>query len=143
MSLFKISESIRETVNKLIDLLNAHLDYYQIVAFDKIISILSKLVSSAIISFTLFMVLFFGSFALAVWMGEMFQNPALGFLATGVLYGILGWVLWLNRVNWIINPMIAALTETIEETTIDLGLDDPEEKKNNPWLKEEYIRFRK
>jgi len=123
MSFLKISESIRESANKIIELINAHLDYYQIVAFDKMVFLLSKTISSAILGFTAFMVVFFSSFALAEFFGEMFKHISIGYLIVASLYGIGGFVVWKNRVNWIVNPIISALTETIEETAHDFGVD--------------------
>ena len=124
MSFFKITESFQDTANKLIALINAHLDYYQVVAFDKIILLLSKGISTAIVGFTGFMVVFFGSFALANFLGEILVHSSLGFLIVGLGYGIGGAIVWSNRVNWIINPMIQALSETVEKTSEDLGLED-------------------
>ena len=124
MSFFKITESVQETANSIIDLINAHLDYYKIVAFDKIVTILYKSVSSAIVGFTAFMMAFFGSMALATFLGEMLTHPFLGYIIVSVLYGIGGAIFWKNRVNWVINPMIEAMSELVEETTHDLGLED-------------------
>tara|TARA_R110002050_G_scaffold109799_5_gene221562 strand:+ start:8127 stop:8552 length:426 start_codon:yes stop_codon:yes gene_type:complete len=123
MSFLKISDSIRESATKIIDLINAHLDYYQIVAFDKLIFLISKSVSSAILAFTAFMVIFFSSFALAEFFGALFQTISVGYLIVAGLYGLGGFVLWKNRVDWIVNPIIAALTETIEETAHDFDVD--------------------
>jgi len=131
MSFARITESVTEAANKIIALLNAHLEYYQIVAFDKIVMLLSKSVSSAILGITGFMMAFFGSFALATFLGEVFAHPFIGYIIVMVLYGIGGTILWKNRVNWIINPMIEALSELVEETSHDLGLDEFEEEENN------------
>lgn len=123
MSFLKISDSIRESANKIIELINAHLDYYQIVAFDKIVFLLSKTVSSAILGFSAFMVVFFSSFAMAEFFGEMFNHISIGYLMVAAMYGMGGFIVWKNRVEWIVNPIISALTETIEETANDLDLD--------------------
>lgn len=131
MSFLKISESIKDAANKIIDLLNAHLDYYQIVAFDKLVFLLSKSVSSAIAGFTVFMVIFFGSFALAEFIGEILLHISIGYLIVALLYGFGGWIVWRNRVEWIVNPIIAALTEAIQETAVDLGLEDKETENTN------------
>ena len=123
MSFIKISESIRESANKIIELINAHLDYYQIVAFDKMVFLMTKLVSSSILGFTAFMVLFFSSFALAEFIGEFFNHISIGYLFVAFMYGIGGLIVWKNRVDWIINPIISALTETIEDTANDFDVD--------------------
>ena len=126
MSFIKISESIRESATKIIELINAHLDYYQIVVFDKMIFLMTKIVSRAILGFTAFMVLFFSSFAMAEFFGEIFEHISIGYLIVALLYGVGGIIVWKNRVNLIINPIIEALTETIEETAtdFDVNLDD-------------------
>lgn len=124
MSFLNISDSIKETANRIIDLLNAHLDYYKIVAFDKIVMLLTKSVSSAILGLTGFMMLFFGSFAFASFLGEILLHPYLGYLIISVLYGLFGFIVYKNRVNWIVNPMISALSELVEDTSNDLGLEE-------------------
>ncbi|MFT4753390.1 MAG: hypothetical protein ACI85Q_000931 [Salibacteraceae bacterium] len=129
MSFIKISSAIRESANKLIELINAHLDYYQIVAFDKLVFLLTKIISNAIVGFTAFMVIFFSSLALAQFIGELCNQDSIGFLSVALLYGVGGFIVWSNRVKWIIDPIIAALTEAIEETNQDLGLN---EDQNNP-----------
>ncbi|MGB0390822.1 MAG: phage holin family protein [Salibacteraceae bacterium] len=131
MSFVKISDSIRESANKLIEVINAHLDYYQIVAFDKLVTLLTKSISNAIVGFTAFMMVFFSSLALAQFIGELFEHISVGFLIVALIYGIGGWVVWLNRVKWIVDPIIAALTETIEETSYDLGLENETENELN------------
>lgn len=128
MSFVKISDSIRESANKLIEVINAHLDYYQIVAFDKLVFLLSKSISNAIVGFTAFMMVFFSSLALAQFIGELVGHVSFGFLLVALLYGLGGWVVWANRVKWIVDPIIAALTETIEETSYDLGIEEDEEE---------------
>jgi hypothetical protein len=130
MSFVKISDSIRESVNKLIELINAHLDYYQIVAFDKLVFLLSKTISNAILGFTAFMVIFFSSLALAQFIGELFNHISFGFLSVAFIYGIGGWIVWSNRIKWIVDPILSALTETIVETSLDLGLDDELDEEN-------------
>lgn len=127
MSFANISDSIRESANKLIEVVNAHLDYYQIVAFDKLVFLLTKSISNGILAFTGFMVIFFSSLALAQFIGELVNHNSFGFLVVALLYGFGGWIMWVNRVKWIVNPIIAALTEAIEETSADLGLDEKEE----------------
>ena len=134
MSFIKISESIRESANKIIELINAHLDYYQIVAFDKIVFLMTKLISSSILGFTAFMVVFFSSFALAEFIGEVFNHISIGYLIVALMYGIGGLVLWKNRVEWIVNPIISAMTEAIEDTANDFDVDLNDEPNNHSEL---------
>ena len=42
-------EELRALNAKLIEVINAHLDYYQIVAFDKLVTLLTKSISNAIV----------------------------------------------------------------------------------------------
>jgi hypothetical protein len=126
MSIFNIKESLEETINKLIDLVNANLDYYKIVAFDKLILILMKSVSGIIALITVFMIFFFGSLALAFFLGEILSHLFWGFVIVSALYGLIGAIVWINRVKWIVNPIISALAEVIEETSEELDLDNDE-----------------
>lgn len=134
MSFFKISESIQDVANKVIDLVNAHLDYYKIVAFDKLVTILSRTISAAVLTLTGFMFIFFGSFALASFLGDILTKPYWGYLIVAGLYAIGGFVIWKNRVPWILDPMIKMLSEIVEETVNDIGLDDSAPERDDEYL---------
>lgn len=137
MSFLKISDSIQDVATKVIDLVNAHLDYYKIVTFDRIVTVLSKSISVAILTFTGFMFAFFGSFALAAFLGDVFEKPYWGYLIVAGMYTISGLIIWRNRGPWIIDPMIKMLSELVEETVDDLTLEDSDELPNEEFLNQD------
>lgn len=128
MSLDKLSHSFQDTLQKLLEVINAHLEYYQVVAFDKLVYLISKTVSASILVSIGLMVTLFGSLALATFIAEVLGHDSLGFLIVALLYGVAGWVIYNNREKWIVNPIIETLAEVVEDTSDDLGLKDAEKE---------------
>lgn len=124
MSLNKLSLSFQETLQKLIEVINAHLEYYQVVAFDKLVYLITKTVSASILVGIGLMVTLFGSLALAMFLGEILAHESLGFVIVAALYGFAGWIIWRNRERWIVDPIIETLSEIVEDTSEDLGLNE-------------------
>lgn len=126
MSFNKLSNTFQDTLQKLLEVINAHLEYYQVVAFDKLVYLVSKTVSATILVGIGLMVTLFGSLALATFLAEILTHDWLGFLIVAALYGFAGYVIWANRENWIVNPIIETLSELVEDTSDDLGLNEEE-----------------
>lgn len=131
MSFNKLSNTFQDTLQKLLEVINAHLEYYQVVAFDKLVYLVSKTVSASILVGIGVMVTLFGSLALATFLAEVLGHDSLGFLIVAVLYGLAGWGIYSNREEWIVNPIIETLAEVVEDTTDDLGLQDTDEETEN------------
>ena len=61
------------------------------------IALFSILLVDVIFGFLVFIITLFFSVALALWLGDLFQNTAIGFLIIGFCYSI--WYLYLDRFN--------------------------------------------
>ena len=61
----------------------------------------------------------FLSFALAWFIGQMLEQPYLGFLIVGGVYLIAGILLWVNRVRWIGFPVMNAFIKSIADDDED------------------------
>jgi cell division protein FtsW (lipid II flippase) len=94
---------------------------------DKLTVILST-VAIAVICFVLgSIVLFFTSFALALWIGRMAGNSAIGFVCIAVALLILLAVAWFRRDRWVIQPLARMMTRIFynnEDEEEDQGNDN-------------------
>lgn len=61
----------------------------------------------------------FLSFALAWAIGQMFEQPYIGFLIVGGVYLLAGILLWVNRVRWIGFPVMNAFLKSIADDDED------------------------
>jgi len=61
----------------------------------------------------------FLSFALAWFIGQMLEQPYLGFLIVGGVYLLTGIILWVNRVKWIGFPVMNAFLKNIADDDED------------------------
>lgn len=116
-----ISKSIRDLFDKLIELFYSNLEYYKIVAFDIAVGLFSRLMYILIIVFSAFIVSFFLCFALASFIGEWTGHIYWGYLSVALIYGVLGMLVWINKVRWVINPIICMLTEMIDKIGKDIS----------------------
>jgi len=61
----------------------------------------------------------FLSFALAWFIGQMLEQPYLGFLIVGGIYLLIGILLWVNREKWIGFPVMNAFLKNIADDDED------------------------
>jgi len=61
----------------------------------------------------------FLSFALAWFIGQMLEQPFLGFLIVGGVYLLAAILLWVNRVRWIGFPVMNAFLKSIADDDED------------------------
>jgi hypothetical protein len=61
----------------------------------------------------------FLSFALAWFIGQMLEQPFLGFLIVGGVYLLAAILLWVNRVRWIGFPVMNAFIKSIADDDED------------------------
>lgn len=101
---------------------------------DKLIAILST-IAIAVVCFVLgVMVLFFLTFALAYWIGQMAGSLALGFLAIALLHLILVFIFYHNRTRWIIMPLARMMSALFagQDTAIEEEMDEEESTHEQP-----------
>lgn len=109
-----ISEAVRDAANKLIALLNANLEYYKVVAYEKLLLLLSEMVGKGILVVAALMFLFFLSLGLAQLIGEFLGRPSLGYFIAAIFNLSGGLVLYKKRHPWIINPLIRDISRAFE-----------------------------
>jgi len=102
-------EDLKAKVGNLTDSISEYLQtYYKLKVLnmaDKATSIVSSVVASLIVLFLGTFVLLFGGIALGMWLGGLFNSPALGFLTVAGIYLLIMVILVALRKK-IIFPMI-------------------------------------
>ena len=70
-----------------------------------------------------FLVILFGSFALAYWIGELLDSQILGFVIIAALLLLTAVLIWANRMTWIVMPtvhfMIGLLATEVVQPTLE------------------------
>lgn len=94
---------------------------------EKLIVLLST-IAIAVVCFVLgAMILFFLTFALAYWIGQLLDSMAIGFLAISAVLALCMYIFYKNRTRWIILPlsrMLANLFVDKEEENSEEQDDD-------------------
>lgn len=91
------------------------------------VEILTRLFSAialaAILILVGFLVILFGSFALAYWIGELLDSQILGFVIIAALLLLTAVLVWANRMAWIVMPtvhfMIGLLATEVVQPTLE------------------------
>ena len=91
------------------------------------VEILTRLFSAialaAILILVGFLVILFGSFALAYWIGELLDSQILGFVIIAGVLLLIAMLIWANRMAWIVMPtvrfMIGLLATEVAQPTLE------------------------
>jgi hypothetical protein len=116
----KYTEDIKQIILEVKHYLNLQKKYLAIDAAEKTTVILSAVTIAAICILLGGIVLFFITFALAYWLGDMFISLPLGFLTMAVIVALLLVLFYWKRNAWVIQPLA--------RMTAKLFVDDNEEE---------------
>ena len=101
----KYTEEIKQIILEAKHYLNLQKKYLAIDAAEKTTVILSAVTIAAICILLGGIVLFFSTFALAYWLGDMFNSLPLGFLTMAVIVALLLVLFYWKRNAWVIQPL--------------------------------------
>ncbi len=117
------TENFRTLLTEVQRYLGLQKSYVMLDIADKLTVLLST-VAIAAVSFVLAaIVLFFLTFALALWIGRMLGNSALGFLCIAAVLVVMLVVAWRKRNDWIIQPLARLMARVFYNKEIE---DDEE-----------------
>ena len=98
---------------------------------EKLVAILST-VAVAVVCFVLgAMMLFFLTFALALWIGRMADNQAAGFLCIGGALALTLYVVYQRRTQWLVMPIARIIVGLFDHTEGETGDDTTEEERQD------------
>lgn len=120
----KLIEQFEDFGNRFISLINTHLKYYKIAAYEQVMTVFSMLLSKIIIVCTAVLASVFGSLWLAFFIGELIGKLSLGFLVIAGIYIIAGIIIHRNRHAWIIDPFIQEIGRAVEKQEFKEDIDE-------------------
>lgn len=115
----KYTDNFRKLLQETKHYLNLQKEYALMDTADKLTVILSTVAISAICIVLCAMILFFLTFALAYWIGNLTGNLSLGFISISALLAIILLIAFKKRNAWVVQPlarMMVRLFVTKEET---------------------------
>ena len=115
MSSIKFIDELEAFFQRFIALINAHLHYYQIVAYERVMILVSKLIGRLILMITFLISSVFISIWAAVFIGRYFEDWSIGFLLVAVFYIIVGLIIYNFKNKLIVDPLIQDLSGMIEK----------------------------
>jgi hypothetical protein len=100
-----IKEDAKDIINHTTDYLETFYKLSLVRATKKASDIASGIVNSLLLFFTILCIILFASTAAAWWLGDLLDNPALGFLLVASFYLLLALILIMTRKK-VISPFI-------------------------------------
>ncbi len=104
---------VEQLVSNIKEYAETRLDIALLNTQDKISDILSSIASIAVVAILGMLIILFSSIGAAWWIGQMLHNPSIGFFCVAGFYLLAAIIIYLNRNNWIKNPLINGLLKKI------------------------------
>ena len=99
----------KDIPGKLKGIATAYTEYYKAITYEKLVIIISGISILAILFITINLFLLFLAIGLALYIGELLGNFAIGFVILGAIYLLVGILFYVMRNKWIINPIVKVL----------------------------------
>lgn len=113
-----MDKSIVSNFSELIEQLKLYvtlrMKHYKLSAGEKFIELFSALTAGMIFWMIAFIIMIFGGFALAFWLGEFFQHPSVGFLIVTGIFVLLIIIVYIFRQSLIFDPIARKLVSLFE-----------------------------
>ncbi len=109
-----IVTSFSELIEQIKLYINLRMKHYKLSAGEKVIELFSTLAAGMIFWIIAFIIMIFGGFALAFWLGEIIQNLALGFLIVTGIFVLLIIIVYIFRQALILDPIARILVPLFE-----------------------------
>lgn len=115
----KYTDNFRKLLQETKHYLNLQKEYALMDTADKLTVILSTVAISAICFVLCAMILFFLTFALAYWIGNLTGNLSLGFISISALLAIILLIAFKKRNAWVVQPLARMMVRLFvtKETT--------------------------
>lgn len=109
-----IVTSFSELIEQIKLYISLRMRHYKLSAGEKMIELFSTLTAGMIFWMIAFIIMIFGGFALAFWLGEIFQSPPIGFLMVTGIFILLIIIIYLFRQSLIFDPIARKLVPLFE-----------------------------
>ncbi|MDM8160116.1 hypothetical protein QUH73_09855 [Labilibaculum sp. K2S] len=102
----KIAEQFVQLKELLIEYFDSNVEYYKFAGFEKLMQFVVALTFAAVFFILLMLALFLFGFSAAIWLGDMLENEAAGYLGIGFFYLFLLLLVYLLKKPLIERPLI-------------------------------------
>lgn len=106
MILKDAKQKAEQTYQHLIDYAEARWNVIALEVSDHTATIATSVLMGVCLGILGLFFLLFSSISLALWLGDVTQSNALGFLLVALVYGLIGLVVYLNRKKWLFLPFM-------------------------------------
>ena len=118
----RIADNISEVIDASRKYIEANLKLFKLSLLERLSKVVSLVISTTLVMLVGTLFLLFLSLAAAVYIGDLLQSRALGFLVMSLFFLLLVIVLWIKRKTLVINPVIRSLNDIV------FTGDEPEEE---------------
>ncbi|WP_373515623.1 phage holin family protein [Persicitalea sp.] len=106
MILKDAKEKVELTYQHLIDYAEARWNLIALDVSDKSANIVTSIIVGIVLAILGLFFLVFASISLALWLGDLTNSTALGFLLVAVIYGLIAALMYANRNKWLFLPLM-------------------------------------
>jgi hypothetical protein len=118
----RIADNISEVIDASRKYIEANLKLFKLSLLERLSKVVSLVISTTLVMLVGTLFLLFLSLAAGVYIGDLLQSRALGFLVMALFFLLLVIVLWKKRKTLVINPVIRSLNDIV------FTGDEPEEE---------------
>lgn len=127
----KINTTLNETVDSFKKYVNLRFEYLSLVFIEKSSKIFSSVFMLIIFLQLLFFALLFLSLAFAAWYNSVTGSLYTGYLILAGFFLLIGFIIYVSRKRFFVNPMIKGFTETLYEEEDDFLSEDKSKKQSH------------
>ena len=127
----KFQKNLDETFESIKSYVNLKTELFQIIVFERVARVLTKLFTLIILIFILFFVMLFLSLGFVHWFEENGGLVTHGYLIVAIFYLIVGIIFFLARKKIFFNPIIKGFSETAFEDEDELLISGNKDKLKN------------
>lgn len=125
----KFNKTLSETIDSIKTYVNLRTELVSLIFIEKASKIFSSVFMLIIFLQLLFFALLFLSLAFAAWFNAVTDSLYTGYLILACFYLLIGFIIYISRKRFFVDPMIKGFTETLYEEEDDfLNPDKPKKQ---------------
>jgi hypothetical protein len=127
----KFNKTLIETIDSIKAYINLRTELVSLIFIEKASKIFSSVFMLIIFLQLLFFALLFLSLAFAAWFNSVTDSLYTGYLILAGFYLLIGFIIYISRKRFFVDPMIKGFTETLYEEEDDFLNPDKQKKQSH------------
>jgi len=127
----KFNKTLNETIDSIKTYVNLRTELVSLIFIEKASKIFSSVFMLIIFLQLLFFALLFLSLAFASWFNSVTDSLYTGYLILAGFYLLIGFIIYISRKRFFVDPMIKGFTETLYEEEDDFLNPDKQKKQSH------------